>query len=160
MSTTFRVIQADWQRDRAALQLVRETVFMHEQRVPAELEWDGLDPDCTHVLALDTGDRPIGTGRLTGTGDIGRMAVLPAWRRRGVGAAMLRVLLDHARRARMPELTLHAQVEAIDFYRHFGFACRGTPFLEADIPHQRMYLALSAPLSGRTPDTGKTASGK
>ena len=82
----FHVRLADWTQDRAQLQAVREAVFVREQNIPAELEWDeAADRTCIHVLALDHANRPIGTARLKPDGQIGRMAVVAPWRRRRVG---------------------------------------------------------------------------
>lgn len=144
-NTPFHIIHADWTRDRDALRSVREVVFVREQRVPADLEWDGLDAQCDHVLALDAASQPIGTGRLTPEHGIGRMAVLPSWRGHGVGAAMLAALIERARQHRWTQVTLHAQVNAIGFYQRFGFTTRGDEFMEAGIRHRVMCLDLGAP---------------
>ncbi|HET8555574.1 MAG TPA: GNAT family N-acetyltransferase [Rhodanobacteraceae bacterium] len=144
-STAFHVMLADWQRDRDDLRHVREIVFVREQRVPVELEWDGLDDRCDHVLARDREDQPIGTGRLTPGHSIGRMAVLAAWRGHGVGAAMLTALIERARQRGWAQVTLHAQVDAIGFYQRFGFACHGDEFVEAGIRHRHMTLKLMSP---------------
>ena len=85
----FEVATANYGADLPALRAVRETVFVVEQGVPADIELDALDPACTHVLARDAGGAPIGTGRLAPDGRIGRMAVLRDWRGRGVGRALL-----------------------------------------------------------------------
>jgi predicted GNAT family N-acyltransferase len=95
--TDFFVQIADYQTDLPALREIREPVFVQEQQVPIEEEWDELDPVSRHVIARDLQDRPIGTARLTPKHKIGRMAVLRDWRGRGVGAAMLQALLDLAR---------------------------------------------------------------
>ncbi len=76
---------ASWQEDSRALKLIREAVFIYEQGISVELEWDGLDPDSIHVLALDASGHPIGTARLRPDGAIGRMAVLKEWRRKRRG---------------------------------------------------------------------------
>lgn len=144
-STAFHVMLADWQRDRDDLRHVREIVFVREQRVPVELEWDGLDDRCDHVLARDREGQPIGTGRLTPEHSIGRMAVLAAWRGHGVGAAMLTALIERARQRGWAQVTLHAQVDAIGFYQRFGFACHGDEFVEAGIRHRHMTLKLMSP---------------
>lgn len=140
---SFHVIPAQWHRDRKALCHVRETVFIIEQHVPVELEWDDLDDACDHVLALDAPDHPIGTGRLTPEHAIGRMAVLREWRGRGVGAAMLRALIEVARSHEWPEVTLHAQADAIGFYARFGFIGEGDYFMEAGIRHRVMRLRVA-----------------
>ena len=104
----FRVDAADYAADHDALRAVREAVFVREQGVPLELELDAQDPDCLHVLARDSEGRPIGTGRLTPAHALGRMAVLPEWRRHGVGAAMLAELTRLARAKGWKAIELHA----------------------------------------------------
>lgn len=153
---SFRIIQAEWTRDRDALRSIRESVFVREQQVPVELEWDGLDDRCDHVLARDRDNQPIGTGRLTPEHTIGRMAVLPAWRDHGVGAAMLDTLIERARHHGWAQVTLHAQVSAIGFYERFGFACHGEEFVEAGIRHRHMILHLAGKshASDRVSDRG------
>jgi predicted GNAT family N-acyltransferase len=148
-STEFRVEPADYTVDFADLRAVREPVFVVEQQVPIEEEWDDLDPQCRHVIARDAENRPIGTGRLTPERKIGRMAVLAAWRGRGVGGAILEALLDQARALGWPEVSLHSQNHAIAFYAAFGFDPFGDEFSEAGIPHRKMRKLLAAPDPGR-----------
>lgn len=133
---------ADWGREAALLQSIRTRVFVQEQQVPAALESDGLDPQCAHVLALVNRD-PVGTGRLMPTGKIGRLAVLPASRRHGIGRRMLVRLVELARERGLPEVYLHAQVTALPFYVAQGFVPEGPEFDEAGIRHRRMRLALA-----------------
>jgi len=118
-------------------------VFVYEQGVPSELEWDEWDERCEHAVACDPEGRAIGTARLVPDGRIGRMAVLAEWRRRGVGAALLEALIALARERSMPRVTLHAQTHAAGFYRRFGFSERGGEFSEAGIAHVGMTLELS-----------------
>src|SRR5690348_5535972 len=93
----FKVHQATWPADSAALKGIRTEVFILEQRVPEQDEWDELDAVCLHVLAVDAEGAAIGTGRLTPDGKIGRMAVLKEWRGSGVGTDILEFLLAAAR---------------------------------------------------------------
>ncbi len=125
--------------DAGAILGVRRSVFIEEQNVPEALEVDGLDGGCAQALAFDreTG-RPIGTARLMPHGRIGRVAVLADWRKRGVGAALMRTLLVEADRRGFEEIELHAQTWTIGFYESLGFAVAGDEFLEAEIPHRRM----------------------
>jgi predicted GNAT family N-acyltransferase len=139
----FRIEPADYQVDFKDLRAVREPVFVVEQMVPIEEEWDALDPLCHHVVARDNEHRPIGTGRLTPEHKIGRMAVLKAWRGKHVGDAILRTLIEKARELGWPEVSLNSQVSAIGFYQKFGFVAFGEEFEEAGIQHRRMKLALS-----------------
>jgi predicted GNAT family N-acyltransferase len=147
----FNVEAASWERDIADLRAVREPVFLVEQNIPAEMEWDELDAKSRHVLARDREGRPIGTGRLTPEHGIGRMAVLAEWRGKGVGEAIMRVLLEQARLLGYPDVELHAQSHAIPFYAKLGFEPFGDEFVECEIPHRMMHLALP-PLVGRVPD--------
>lgn len=140
--TPFQIIEADWQTDRTAIQLVRRAVFVREQGIPEALEWDGLDDSCRHVLAITTTQEPVGTGRLLADGRIGRMAVLEAWRGKGVGKAILAALLQLAEFHHLPLIYLHAQVQAVDFYLKTGFETVGSPFTEAGIEHIRLEKTL------------------
>ncbi len=137
--SAFHVRRAYWMKDGRSLRLIRERVFVQEQEVPLELEWDGQDESAVHLIAEDAEGRPIGTARLLPDGQIGRMAVLPNWRKRGVGDALLRELLGLA--AHDPDLHpfLNAQTSALGFYQANGFVAEGEEFVEAGIPHQRMH---------------------
>lgn len=138
----FTVEHANWSTDLDALRSVREPVFIIEQQVAREEEWDDLDCACDHVVARDAEGQAIGTGRLTPQGKIGRMAVLKSWRSRGVGEAMLQALIDRARERGWLEVQLHAQVSALGFYQRYGFESFGDEFVEANIRHRHMRLTL------------------
>ena len=140
----FTVRPVNWQASRDALKGVRRTVFIKEQKVPEELEWDDADERAYHVLATAADGRAVGTGRLLLDCHIGRMAVLKQWRGRGVGSAILALLIDFARKEGCGEVRLHAQTHALEFYSRFGFAPVGARFDEAGIPHQAMTLTLEA----------------
>ena len=142
MTADFRVEPANYTTDFQDLRLIRETVFVVEQQVPLDLEWDELDPHCYHVIARDHEHRPIGTGRLTPEHKIGRMAVLREWRGKRVGEALLQTLIEQARRLNWASVSLHAQASAVGFYEKFGFESVGPRFAEAGIEHQTMTLAL------------------
>ena len=120
-----------WGVDRPLLQEVRREVFVAEQQVPEEEEWDEDDPLSVHVLATRNRE-PVGTGRLTPAGKIGRMAVLSEVRGRGVGSGILRMLVGEALHRGLVELRLNAQVHAIPF------STEGPVCLEAGIPHRSM----------------------
>ncbi len=138
----FCLQDVNYARDYRLLRAVREPVFVFEQHVPIELEWDEVDPDCYHVLAFDMQQKPIGTGRLTPQHTIGRMAVLLDWRGRGVGDALLLHLINKARELGCPSVSLHAQTGAIGFYLKHGFVSYGPEYVEAGIKHQSMLLNL------------------
>ena len=137
-SHPFTVKPVYWQADQPMLREIRSAVFIMEQGVPQELEWDGLDEHAYHVVALAADGTPIGTGRLLQDGQIGRLAVLKAWRGRGVGKALLDMLLVIANKMGNEEVKLHAQVRVLDFYLKRGFVAQGREFMEAGIPHVTM----------------------
>jgi len=141
-SQPFRIILVDYQASLPELRTIRETVFVHEQNVPLEEEWDQLDPQCVHVVARTLDGIPIGTGRLTPEHTIGRMAVLREWRGKGVGDALLLALIEQARQRGWPGVALNAQESAIGFYLRHGFTAEGERFQEAGIEHQAMRRAL------------------
>lgn len=138
----FTVEIAHYENDLPDLRRVRERVFVEEQQVPPEIELDALDPQCRHVLARDLQGAPIGTGRLTPQRTIGRLAVLPEWRGKGVGEALLQALVDLARSLGYPQLELHSQVPAIGFYEKYAFEPVGEEYLEAGIAHRTMRRTL------------------
>lgn len=129
-----------WQNAASSLSAVRKTVFIHEQHVPSELEWDEFDLVSIHALAVNTEGKPVGTARLLPSGHIGRMAVIKTWRGKGLGGALLQCLLEESRRQGMTEVKLNAQLTAKPFYAKFGFQVTGDEFMEAGIPHVRMFL--------------------
>jgi predicted GNAT family N-acyltransferase len=141
MSSTgpeFSIRPATWAEDEEALRAVRQAVFVEEQDVPPPLEWDGLDDDCEHLLVTDEAGQSIGTARLLSEGKLGRLAVMPAWRGKGVGQALMEGLLDLAHQRGLSDLCLDAQVRAIGFYEPFGFRAVGPVFDDAGIPHRKM----------------------
>lgn len=134
-----------WQAAEPQLRAIRTEVFIREQHIPEALEWDGKDPQAIHALATEFTGKPIGTGRLLLNGElahIGRMAVLPAWRGKGVGASLLLCLLDEARQRGAGEAFLNAQTAAVPFYDRFDFVREGAEFFEEGIPHYRMTRTL------------------
>ncbi len=137
------VRDADFAADFASIRRVRETVFIDEQRVPRELEFDDRDPLCLHVLAFDGGE-PVGTGRLDLAygGKVGRVAVLASHRRSGVGAALMKRLHEIAREQRQTQLWCNAQLTAVSFYERLGYVSSGPIFVEAGIDHVRMEYAV------------------
>ncbi|MDP1734972.1 MAG: GNAT family N-acetyltransferase [Sulfuritalea sp.] len=134
----FGVEAGDWSELGTQARQVRDAVFVDEQKVPRDIEWDEHDAVSRHVVALDRDGGAIGTGRLLSDGHIGRMAVLADWRGKGVGRALLEKLLEEARRQSHAHLALHAQTQASGFYRRFGFVEEGPEFMEAGIPHRTM----------------------
>jgi len=127
-----------WERAQPVAGPLRFAIFVGEQNVPAGIELDDLDASCIHAVAYDVDGKAIGTGRLLPDGQIGRMAVVVDWRRRGIGAEILAALIDEARKRGHAEVTLSAQLQAAEFYRDAGFVAEGKVYEDAGILHQKM----------------------
>lgn len=125
---------ADWQKDNAELRRIRSTVFIAEQAVPPELEWDAEDAEALHFLAYE-GNYPIGTARLLPDGHIGRVSVLKDWRGLKVGDALLRAVIAEAEKRGLQQQMLSAQVQATPFYERLGFTIVSGEYLDAGISH-------------------------
>ena len=128
--------------DLEAVFALRHRVFVVEQQVPLELERDELDAVSDHAVHL-VGEQVVGTGRLLPGGTIGRMAVDPAHRGSGVGAAVLARLEQRARERGLARVELHAQAHALGFYERAGWSAFGEPYDEAGIAHVSMSKALT-----------------
>ena len=128
----------DWDEAGAQAMPLRMAVFVVEQGVPAELERDEFDAVSRHALVETAAGEVIATSRLLPDGHIGRMAVLKAWRNRGIGGLMLDGLMMKAKERGDTEVALSAQVHAVPFYRAHGFVAEGDEYLEAGIRHQAM----------------------
>lgn len=147
-----RLVTGRWDVLGAAARAVREAVFIVEQAIPRELEWDEWDAPSLHAVAFDADDTPVGTGRLLpaafdpghpGVAHIGRMAVLATHRRTGTGGAILTALMQAAREAGFHAAELHAQTYVAAFYARHGFAAFGPTFDEVGIPHVKMRATLA-----------------
>lgn len=137
MKTGLLIELLSWEKARAHASPIRFTVFVEEQGVPREIELDEQDPLSIHAVVFED-RRPVATGRLLPDGHIGRMAVLKEWRNRGIGALMLKRLIDCAKERGDREVALSAQVRAVPFYLANGFVTEGDEYLEAGIRHQAM----------------------
>ena len=123
---------------------IRTAVYIQEQAVPEELEFDGLDDAAEHYLVLSDGE-PVATYRLNLKLDFAkleRFAVLKPWRGKGVGRMMVEHSIRRSREKGYKEAQLDAQVRAIDFYKRFGFEVISEEFLDAGILHKKMSLNL------------------
>jgi len=125
----------------AAIQSVRLSVFTDEQGVETALDLDGQDDNGSQVLALDDGI-PVGTGRMLVVGHIGRIAVLPASRKLGIGTQIMQALIALARAENLKKDFLGAQVSAVPFYETLGFPPCGENYMEANIVRTLMSLML------------------
>ena len=139
---SIRLVLGDWEAQRTDAQAVRYEVFVLEQQVPLEMEWDEMDAVCIHIVAYDEEGQAVGTGRLLPDGHIGRMAVRQPARGSGIGARMLEALVKAASNRGDKAVMLNAQTQAEAFYQRYGFVREGEVFMEAGIPHIHMRRAL------------------
>ena len=138
MPDDVRIEKTTWAEDESALRAVRKTVFMDEQQVPEELEWDGEDETAVHLLARTSAGEVVGCARILRDGHIGRMAVLRQWRQRGIGRALLRQAIVVVTALGCREAFLDAQTHALPFYEQEGFHAQGDVFMDAGIAHRHM----------------------
>jgi predicted GNAT family N-acyltransferase len=153
----YRIAEARWDGDRSGAERVRRRVFVEEQHVPESEEWDAADALAHHVVVLDPNGEPVGTGRLETCGKIGRIAVLPGHRGRGLGAALVLHLVNHATELGLRSVYLHAQTAAAALYARLGFHAEGPVFDEVGIPHQRMTLGISSDDEHETGPAGRAS---
>ena len=140
MSTSITI--TDWEDARELVKPIRIKVFILEQKVPEELEWDEYDETAWHAVAKSN-HQVIGTGRLIinqSIAKIGRMAIDPEFRGKGIGMEVLKALINKGKEKGAQEFILHAQTHAIAFYAREGFEPYGPIFDEAGIPHVEMRL--------------------
>ncbi|MFD7373493.1 GNAT family N-acetyltransferase [Streptomyces mirabilis] len=152
---SYAVRVAEDAADREACFAVRKEVFVGEQGVPEDIEYDAYDAGALHVLAIREDGVPLGTGRLLygpeataktdgdlTVGSLGRLAVTKAARGLGVGVALVRAIEDAARARGLAAVDLHAQTHAMGFYERLGYVAYGEEFLDAGIDHRAMRKAL------------------
>ncbi len=140
---TLKIRLGDWEAQCQPAREVRTEVFIGEQNIPIEMEWDDMDAVSLHVVAYDAAGEPVGTARLLPDGHIGRMAVRRSARGAGVGGAMLAALIDAGRQRGTGEVMLNAQIHAEAFYARFGFVREGREFQDAGIAHIHMRYKLA-----------------
>ena len=138
MTKSITVIQTNWQLDEELIKSVRTPVFVQEQQVPYEIDFDSNDAMAVHWLALNENDVPVGTARLLGDGHFGRMAVIKVYRNQGIGRSILQTAMDYANSVGMKSVYLNSQLQAKSFYEALGFKEYGDVFLEASIEHISM----------------------
>ena len=140
------ILIKSWSDAKQEAYSIRKHVFIEEQGVPEEMELDECDPLAHHALAY-LNSECIGTARLVTlpgstrkVGRIGRMAVLPLYRRQGIGGELLDALLGLSKSQGITQVELHAQLSAIPFYEQFGFIAQGDIYDEAGLAHRDMIL--------------------
>jgi len=144
---TMHISITSFLEEEQAIRHVRDSVFVKEQGVPNEDEYDDKDNVCVHAIAWDEG-RPVGTGRLSRDGRIGRIAVLKQVRGKGLAKAIILALEQHARKCGLRQLWAHAQVQALGFYEKVGYRADGDEFMEDGIPHKRIQKSIQPTDSG------------
>ena len=137
----FTVVVGDWHSLQQHAQHIRELVFILEQDIAPEDEWDDQDPISTHFVVYDA-DQPIATARLLSNDHVGRVAVLKAYRSKGIGKLVMQEIIALAKQQQRKELILSSQVHATQFYSGLGFAVQGESYLDCGIPHVDMVMTL------------------
>ena len=144
MENNLKVEIVKWIDAHESLYMIREKVFIEEQKVTSQLEWDGMDEEAIHFLAFKN-EKAIGCARafvIENYMQLGRMAVLKEYRGEGIGTALLEKALTTAKLNELSVIYISAQCQAIDFYKKFGFEITSDIYLDAEIPHRDMKLEL------------------
>ena len=141
--TEITLLLVKWQSQQSELKALREQVFVIEQHVPADLEWDGLDEAATHLLAVNAANQAVACARILPDGTIGRMAVLKQWRGLGIGRAVLNRAITFCKTQGLSSVHLSAQKHALGFYAEAGFVVTSSEYMDAGIAHYDMKFDIS-----------------
>jgi predicted GNAT family N-acyltransferase len=142
MENNLKVEIVKWIDGYAPLSMIREKVFIEEQKVMSQLEWDGKDEEAIHFLAYQD-EKAIGCARafvIENHMQLGRMAVLKEYRNKGIGSFLIEKAITTAKLNQLSKISISAQCHAIDFYKKFGFEVTSEIYLDAGISHQDMEL--------------------
>ena len=142
MENNLKIEIVKWIDGLSQLKNIREKVFIQEQKVTPQLEWDGMDEKAIHFLVFND-KAAIGCARAIVIKDhmqLGRMAVLKEYRGQGIGSALLEKAMTIAKLNQLSAIYISAQCHAIDFYKKFGFEVKSDIYLDAEIPHRDMTL--------------------
>ena len=137
----FRVQSGHWDKLEQDAKFIRKQVFIIEQNIPEEEEWDDQDMISDHFVVYDQ-DQPIATARLLQNNSVGRVAVLKAYRGQGIGSMIMLEIIRQAHQQDRTFLQLSSQVHAISFYEKLGFSIQGDAYDECGIPHIKMQLVI------------------
>ncbi|KHF77569.1 GNAT family acetyltransferase YjcF [Acinetobacter sp. neg1] len=140
-----RVQQGSWDQLQHDAKLIRAQVFIVEQAIPEQDEWDEQDAISQHFVIYDQ-QQPIATARLLQNNSVGRVAVLKAYRGQGIGQMIMQEILAYARQQHRAFLHLSSQVHAISFYEQLGFVVQGEEYDECGIPHIEMIMPITGML--------------
>jgi len=142
MKNNLKIEIVKWIDGLSQLKNIREKVFIQEQKVTPQLEWDGMDEKAIHFLVFND-KAAIGCARAIVIKDhmqLGRMAVLKEYRGQGIGGALIEKAVTTAKLNQLSAIYISAQCHAIDFYKKFGFEVTSDIYLNAEIPHRDMTL--------------------
>ncbi len=142
MENNLKVEIVKWIDEHESLKMIRQKVFIEEQKVTSQLEWDGMDEEAIHFLAFKN-EKAIGCARafvIKNHMQLGRMAVLKAYRGESVGTALIEKVITTAKLNQLSAIYISAQCHAIDFYKKFGFEVTSDIYLDAEIQHRDMKL--------------------
>ncbi|OTG63176.1 GNAT family N-acetyltransferase [Acinetobacter silvestris] len=137
--TQYTIRSGCWDDLHPHAKLIREQVFIQEQQIAAQDEWDEQDAVALHFMVYAE-NQPIATARLLQNNSIGRVAVLKSYRGKGIGKLLMEEIIQYAQKEKREFLKLSAQVYAIPFYVGLGFAVQGDEYLDCGIPHVDMWM--------------------
>ncbi len=140
--TELRIVAGSWKELAIDAKLIREAVFIQEQNIAPEDEWDAQDAVSQHFIAYWQ-QQPVATARLLANNSIGRVAVLKSARGFKIGQQLMQAVIEQARAEQRAFVKLSSQVHATGFYQALGFQVQGEEYLDCGIPHIDMYLQLS-----------------
>lgn len=135
------ITQTTWNKHQTQLRAVRMPVFVVEQHVTPEFEWDDIDATAVHLLATQNNE-PIACLRIIDYHKIGRMAVLKQYRGIGLGGSLLLEAVAICKKHGSKTIHLSAQTHAIQFYEKAGFKQVSDEYCDVDIPHVDMLLEI------------------
>ncbi|WP_151821348.1 GNAT family N-acetyltransferase [Acinetobacter oleivorans] len=138
----YKIIEGGWEQLEKDAKYIREQVFIQEQGIAPEDEWDDLDATVLHFIVYDR-EQPIATARLLPQHSVGRVAVLMPYRKQGIGKILMEHIIEYARQQNLPYLKLSAQTYVTAFYEALGFVVQGEEYLDCGIPHIDMILELT-----------------
>ena len=144
MENNLKIEIVKWIDSYVPLSMIREKVFIEEQKVTSQLEWDGLDEEAIHFLVYKN-EKAVGCARALAIENhmqLGRMAVLKEYRGEDIGSALIEKAITTAKLNQLSAIYISAQCHAIDFYKKFGFEVTSEIYLDAEIPHRDMGLEL------------------
>lgn len=138
----YKIVEGGWEQLEKDAKYIREQVFIQEQGIVPEDEWDDFDATAVHFMVYDK-EQPIATARLLTQHSVGRVAVLMPYRKQGIGKILMQHIIDYARNQKLPYLKLSAQTYVTAFYEALGFKVQGEVYQDCGISHIDMTLALS-----------------